>query len=1097
MISASDTIKDLFKKSYAINVNVGGLIEYNLNNMIDKIVATSNGTDHALSNAFKNLFPIDTVYSTSRPLLPGIKYYIYTNEISPGIQSDTPPDSFDNARSPLMPTKPRLYYPGTDTTYKYWLGPKNADIDISLEYFKTNSNVNKLIPFNKVIARFETSHDTPTSWSIYATPETGAEIKLGEGTSLNSNSEAIVYYNGTAWSKTEPTSYTTTQYFKKIRLTATNSDTGKFLAVLELSPRWVLDATGDIQTFQISKQTTLEEDSILPVGTLASSLLSLNITKFNQDDNTLMEYNRDQDIDSTKTYLDKNAIIYPYLIIKNGNDNTKINQGRYYMTEWNLSAFGSANINALDSSKILQDTIAPLIFVQDTPATAVIKRLLDSIGYSNYNINVKDAKSIPTIRYFWTTDGQTVWEALQNICRDFQINMFVDSNDIMQICAKDYIYDSTRNSSWTFTNQEISNNGTVSYIPNIINLNKKEKVAGNSVKILWSAPGTSGYIANSSGPVWTAPVSGLAAGTLAKNLNDSESDYITLNLNSIDQLIDQYLVVQDFSGFLLIDSEVIEFDGIEFYYIPKGSETSVSVLIQSAADFWKYASLASVDTHNINTFKQSGRYKIKKRGAMGTTPKAHTSQGNFTFEINTFDLTAPGDPVFKGDLKAVYSSAKKTWDDDKSNKIGKCFYPVTNFDLSKAQYTSAITSFDSISTSSKPGFYSMGTRMFFDNQFTTGLADSYATDQIGGFTIFSQSKKSRGYHVIVSTTAGSKSAKDIKILKTTDAGKTTILTTSQSTAVSTFAGVYAAQTYNVDIVVKSSYNTGGTLTSNKITLFINGFRIDAEDLSSPLSPSNTVGLLCGQGIVYFDYVYGMNIPETSTTTSIDYKQILNQGSYKYNGVYSDDTISLLFGDLLYNPGETVQSRNGSLKEFGSVVRQIKEIKAMYDNQNPAIPIYVSSGKNKSINIMASKLQPFSVDTVVMNNTSGFVNLADGEYNSFQVVGNPVFQGGVVEYSTDDPNSKAKKYPVQFSSTWIQSETDAKDLANWIISTQLNKGKSVNMDVFGNPFVEPGDIISINYPLQDMLHTDGQKYIVTSTTVDFLEGVNTTISCRAI
>ena len=1096
MISASDTIKDLFKKNYAININVGGLIEYNLNNMIDKIVATSNGTNHSLSNAFKNLFPIDTIYSPNRPLLPGIKYYIYTNEISPGVQSDTPPNSFDNARSPLMPTKPRLYYPGPDATYKYWLGPKNANIDISLEYFKTNSNVNKLIPFNKVIARFETSHDTPTNWSIYATKEDGTEVKLGEGTSLNSNSEAVVYYNGTTWSKDEPSSYTSTQYFKKIRLTATNSNTGKFLAVLELSPRWVLDATGDIQTFQISKQTTLDQDSILPVGTLASSLLSLNITKFNQDDNTLMEYNRDQDIDSTKTYLDKNAIVYPYLIIKNGNDNTKINQGKYYMTEWSLSAFGSANINALDSSKILQDTIAPLIFVQDTPATAVIKRLLDSIGYSNYNINVKDAKSIPTIRYFWTTDGQTVWESLQNICRDFQINMFVDNNDIMQICAKDYIYDSERQPVWTFTNEEISNNGIVSYIPNIINLNKKEKVAGNSVKILWSAPGTSGYIANSAGPIWTAPISGLAAGTLAKDLNNSESDYITLNLNSIDQLIDQYLVVQDFSGFLLIDSEVIEFDGIEFYYISQSDKTQQIVLIQSAADFWKYASLATTDAQNINTFRQTGRYKIKTRGAMGTTAKSHTGQGNVTVSQTSFDLVAPGDPVFKGDLTSLYTSAKAAWD-TKSQKIGKCFYPITNFDKSKTHYTSGIISFDSISTSSKPGFYSMGTRMFFDNQFDTGLADSYATDQIGGFTIFAQNAKNRGYHVIVNTTAGSKSSKDIKILKTTDAGKTSILSTSQSTAVSTFAGVYAAQTYNVDIVVKSSYNSGGTLIGNKITLFINGFRIDAEDTSSPLSPSNSVGLLCGQGIVYFDYVYGMNIPETSTTTSVDYKEILSRGSYKYNGVYSDDTISLLFGDLLYNSGETTQSRNGSLKEFGSVVRQIKEIKAIYDNQNPAIPIYISSGTNKNINVMASKLQPFSVDTVVMNNTSGFVNLADGEYNSFQVVGNPVIQGGIVEYSTDDPNSKAKKYPVQFSSTWIQSQTDAKDLANWIITSQLNKGKSVTMDVFGNPLIEPGDIISINYPLQDMLYTDGKKYIVTSTTVDFVEGVNTTIECRAI
>jgi hypothetical protein len=81
----------------------------------------------------------------------------------------------------------------------------------------------------------------------------------------------------------------------------------------------------------------------------------------------------------------------------------KINQGKYYMVEWSLSQFDSASIRALDSSKILQDTVAPLILVEDMPATAIIRRVLDSIGYSNYNINVaSDDKSIPVVRYFWT-----------------------------------------------------------------------------------------------------------------------------------------------------------------------------------------------------------------------------------------------------------------------------------------------------------------------------------------------------------------------------------------------------------------------------------------------------------------------------------------------------------------------------------------------------------------------------------------------------------------------------------------------------------------------------------------------------------------------
>lgn len=1097
MISASNSVKDLFKKNYAINVNVGGTIEYNLNNMIDKITATSNGTDHALSNAFKNLFPIDTIYSPNRPLSPGIKYYIYTTETSPGVQTDTPPNSFDNPRSPLMPTKPRLYYPGPDTTYKYWLGPKNSNIDVSLEYFDNAATpAAKLIPSNKVIARFEINHDTPTAWQIFGTKSDGSEISLGSGTTLNSKGEAIVYYNGTAWSTTEPSSYTTTQSFKKIRLTATNSNTGKFLAVLELSPRWVVDISSHIQNFSISKQTSIDDDSILPVGTIASSLLSINITKFIQDDATLIEYNRDSNIDSSKIYLDKNVIVSPYYLIKDNGVDVKIEQGKFYMTEWSISEFGSAAINALDSTKILQDTIAPLILVQDTPVTAIIKRLLDSIGYSNYNINIEEAKSVPSLKYFWTKDGETVWESLQALCRDFQINIFVDSNDKLQVYTKDSIYKSSRSYDWIFTNEEISSGGVVSYIPNIINLNKKEKIAGNSVKILWSAPFTTGYASNSSGPIWASAEDGLAAGELSVNLNDNETNYISLKLQTIDQLIDQDLVIQDFTGFLLIDSEIIEYDGIEYTYIKESDgKKEEGVLIQSAADFWKHASLAKTDEQNINTFKPTGRYKIKKRGALGTTAKSHTIPSATVIKDSVIDLVAPGDPEFKGDINNLYYSAQDAWN-KKSPFISKAFLPVTNFDRSKTKFTTKVIPFDSISTTSKPGFYSMGTRVFFDNQFDTGLKDSYATDQIGGFTFFAGEIGKKGYHLIISTTAGAKSGKDVRLLKTTSQGVTTILDTKQSTALTTFAGVYAAQTYNIDILVKSVYNTSGSLIKNVITIFINGFKIYLEDISSPLAPSNRVGLLCGQGVVYYDYVYGLNIPEKSTTTEIDYEQLQSKGAYVYNGVYSDDTVSLLFGDMIYSAGETVDSRNGSLKEFGSVVRQIKKIKARYDESNPAIPIYISTGVNRSVNLMAKKLQPFSLEAVVMNNTSGFVNLADGEYNSFQVVGNPVIQGGVVEYSTDDPNSKAKKYPIQFESTWIQSQTDAKELADWIIATQLNKGKSVSLSVFGNPLIEAGDIIAINYPIQDMTYQQG-KYIVTSVITEFYEGVGTSIECRAI
>lgn len=99
MISASSTVKDILKYNNTIATSAGARIEYNLNTMVEYIKAVSTGTDHSLSGAFKKLFPIDTIYKPFRPLMPGIKYYIYTSETSPGVQTDTPPNSFDKPRS--------------------------------------------------------------------------------------------------------------------------------------------------------------------------------------------------------------------------------------------------------------------------------------------------------------------------------------------------------------------------------------------------------------------------------------------------------------------------------------------------------------------------------------------------------------------------------------------------------------------------------------------------------------------------------------------------------------------------------------------------------------------------------------------------------------------------------------------------------------------------------------------------------------------------------------------------------------------------------------------------------------------------------------
>ena len=570
MITVSNTTKDLLKKGSIVSTSAGAIFEYNLNSMVEYIKPTSSALENPYPNAFKKLFPIDTIYKPFRPLSPGIKYLVHTSDPITEKNTDTPDESFERPRDPLMGDKPRLYYPGKDIVYKYWLAPKNANIDISLEYFSDEAKtIAKLIPTNKIVARFETNHDTPISWTISGVKSDNTPISAS-GTTLNSSGEAVIYFNGTAWSTTEPTTYTTTQKLKKISLAATNSNTGKLIGVIELSPRWVLPLDSDVVSFFINKETTADDTSIIPVGTITANYLNLSILKHHTDVKQIVEYNIKNEIDNTKIYLFKNTTIKPYINIGDGSFTEKVIQGTFYASSWTLSEFGAASIDATDSAKILQDTLCPQILVQDSPVTSVIKRVLDSIGFSNYKIHVKliDEKvtDIPSLNYWWCDGDKTVWEVLQELCRDIQMNAFVDEKNILNFYSRNFIYDTTNPSVWTFTDKEIKSGNDITYAPNIINLSSREILSANEVRVRYSTAFTS-INSESSSPLWKSSQSYLGAGSLETDIRNESTKFQivpnTINSARNDKVFDA------FNGYVLINGEIIEYDGLWYQWVSK------------------------------------------------------------------------------------------------------------------------------------------------------------------------------------------------------------------------------------------------------------------------------------------------------------------------------------------------------------------------------------------------------------------------------------------------------------------------------------------------------------------------------------------------
>ena len=457
-----------------------------------------------------------------------------------------------------------------------------------------------------------------------------------------SSDEYALYYNGTSWSNTapsEPLSYAVPISIKSIRLQATNPNASGIIGIIEVSARWVKDISSDIVTFNLTKENSSNSNSILPVGDITSNSFNLSISKYNQDALTTVSYNRSSSsqFNTSLTYLAKNVELTPYFkvyhsngsITSGGKNYDKIPQGKFFIDTFSIEQYGDATINALDSSKYLMETVAPEILCEGYPVTAVIRRLLDSVGFTSYNFTMHDTNetSIPLIEYWWTDGTKTVWEALQELCRDIQMNAYVDENGILQFYSRDYMY-SKSTVDWNFYYEKEGN-----ALPNIVSIASEDIASANQVKVLWQVPVKTIYT-GSSGGLWTSPASFLSAGGLRYPIDANtaaENTVLIIELSTIDQYIQQQSLY-NFNGYMLIDSEIIEFDAIQFQYVPKDSVTNApeTFWATSATDLNKYKYLSKSGYADLNKpesayFKPTGRYRVKTRGALGTSAAAHSA----------------------------------------------------------------------------------------------------------------------------------------------------------------------------------------------------------------------------------------------------------------------------------------------------------------------------------------------------------------------------------------------------------------------------------------------------------------------------------------
>ena len=964
------------------------VFEYNMNEMAGTVEVTTTSNQ---SDIIKELFPARSIVQSFRPSKAGVKYAI----LGTGLTLNT-------YKTKTIPTS-RTYMVDKNVPYTYFLAQGSAIATINYKN-KAGSAAQNILT-NKISVRVETGHGSNA-------------ISIGSlySGSVPTSGVVDIWYNGTSWTTTEPSTYASPQSISSLIVTVSG---GTFNSIIEVSPKYVLDVTDRIVSASVDKDDSMNDDK-LPVGMLTANSASLNLSTLVPND--IVQFNRGDSIVSNKVMVTNNIKINIKFVLE---DTHSVQQGIFYINDFSSDDYGNYSIRSLDVAKFLQEVPCPEIMIRDASFQAIMWRVLDAVGFVDYDFS-KCTADILTCRYWWGSSNKSVWQAIQEICRESQTIAYVNESGTLVFVDRNTFYSSIPNYTWTFRSTPLAN-----MKPDIISLNSASKPTTNAVKIKYNIPTTSSQEASSQ-PLWTeqspstlfaSPFKGIASGYILYPERGVFSDVIPTRFNS----------------YVLIGGEVIEYDAIRFQS-PDGE-----VDISSAGQYLELRA-----KHN-NNLKPVGKLKIKTRNAFGSPNTTANPVQTPALILNGYSAKQIKLGTTTNNTVAM---AKVCSMNQSGNNMSALAISASG---SKDDLYIVSKDFPNISDSE---FFQVGTAVGFDLASSTQIG----IQQTSGMTFFWNSSTNSGYLLLLYST---RTAQNIK--QKSEVALYKVINGSATLLESVTSNIFEESFYGMDILVHKE--------SEKNTIFVsvNGSTIEFEDGVSPIAATGTIGLVAGgQSTAYFDYLYSLKRDAF----------VFDISASRSNGKLLAKSF---FQKFTY---DSTSSTALKYDEFGDVIREIYKAEAQYE---PAYAIAAQPSDGLA-QIVGQRLGHYKGEFYVFNTSSSTISLAGSDNKDLFVYGVSVANAGENYYESDDKITDVKQV-TSFESQWIQSREAAKSLADFLTKQWSKSSIDVDMEVFGNPILQVGDIVTINYPDRGFDGTG--KFVIRSISHNIDVGISTKLKLRSI
>jgi hypothetical protein len=306
------------------------------------------------------------------------------------------------------------------------------------------------------------------------------------------------------------------------------------------------------------------------------------------------------------------------------------------------------------------------LYLKGKTIQEVIYSILDSIGFSDYMSNeLSDLRilksfsndnsennlvnNLESINHYWSSKDNSAADSLNDIFKVYQISMFADETGAVRFTS---LYDINRrlnnvSNEYVVNIQDFTDSNSTSNLasflidenerPSKITLRYKKpypyytqpKIGKKVKKTLSDSSGS--LVKNTSKIVWEPEQEGLVLPYFelsAPGITSKSQKFIKFNIDNL-KYINKTI---DFNGYLLIDSEIVKYDGLEYIFTPvnisnneiNNSGESFKAIIKNREDLVSIISDAT-DRFGAKTiyYQPTGYLMNVERGVFGTIPDRH------------------------------------------------------------------------------------------------------------------------------------------------------------------------------------------------------------------------------------------------------------------------------------------------------------------------------------------------------------------------------------------------------------------------------------------------------------------------------------------